>query len=517
VGLGIPLWERQWVTESPQNAAEKAQRTLRVGLGKGQTAQQQAQIEPVGGMHCGRRVAARGHGLIDHARQAVESAGGGGGIILDRERSRNAAHRRTRFRLGSAPGQLVQAHGYRLAQVHRGLAGIGWYLDEKMASGKVVAREAVLFRTEDQSHAATLRNGLGSQGAKLRQCYHPLFRPAMSEGCRAGYQRAAGDRLGKGCELLCVFEEFRRSNGRSSLAPVERIGRDDGEPRKAEVGHGPRRGSDIERIAGADEDDFDAVELRWVEQGIIVEKPRSGRGGIDTLGANMAGDPRFMPAASASEADALCVTARWCYAKGWVPATSGNFSARPFTESPERVMITSSGLDKGTLTPEDLLEVDGEGRAVAGRGKPSAETGLHLVLYRKRPDARAILHVHTVWNTLISMRYAPRGYVPIEGYELLKGLSGVATHAHLECVPILENSQDYSDLCGKLAHALDDNPLAHGVLLSRHGLYTWGESVAEARRHLEALEFLFEVEVRRLTAGEALEPNRSTPGLLHRS
>lgn len=202
------------------------------------------------------------------------------------------------------------------------------------------------------------------------------------------------------------------------------------------------------------------------------------------------------------EVAALCATARWCYAKGWVPATSGNFSVRPFAESPGRLLITPSGLDKGTLAPEDLLEVDGEGRAVAGSGRPSAETGLHLVLYRARPGARAILHVHTVWNTLISARYASSGYVPIEGYEILKGLSGVGTHTHLERVPILENSQDYSKLCLKMAGALDEYHGAHGVLLSRHGLYTWGESVAEARRHLEALEFLFEIEVRRLSGLE---------------
>ena len=92
--------------------------------------------------------------------------------------------------------------------------------------------------------------------------------------------------------------------------------------------------------------------------------------------------------------------------------------------------------------------------------------------------------------------------MPLEGYELLKGLSGVTTHAHLERVPILENSQNYAELAGQLAAALEANPQAHGVLLSRHGLYTWGQSVAEARRHLEALEFLFEVEERRLLGGQ---------------
>jgi methylthioribulose-1-phosphate dehydratase len=198
--------------------------------------------------------------------------------------------------------------------------------------------------------------------------------------------------------------------------------------------------------------------------------------------------------ATGQEIAALCAAARWCAGRGWVPATSGNFSVR----AGGSIFITSTGLDKGTLAPDDLLEIDMEGRAVAGRGKPSAETGLHTVIYSERPEARAILHVHTIWNTLLSGMFAPTGYVLLEGYELLKGLSGVTTHEHQERVPILANTQDYVVLADRLTQVLRQNPRAHGVLLSRHGLYTWGNSVAEARRHLEALEFLFEVEGRRL-------------------
>jgi methylthioribulose-1-phosphate dehydratase len=194
------------------------------------------------------------------------------------------------------------------------------------------------------------------------------------------------------------------------------------------------------------------------------------------------------------ELDQLCATARACYARGWVPATSGNFSVR----SRSRIFITPTGLDKGTLTPGDLLEIDLDGKAIGAHGHPSAETGLHTVIYRERQSARAILHVHSIWNTLLSGKFAPDGHVVLHGYELLKGLSGVATHEHTERVPIIENTQEYASLADHLGNVLCQNPDAHGVLLSHHGLYTWGESVAEARRHLEALEFLFEVEGRQL-------------------
>jgi methylthioribulose-1-phosphate dehydratase len=194
------------------------------------------------------------------------------------------------------------------------------------------------------------------------------------------------------------------------------------------------------------------------------------------------------------EINGLCAVARACYARGWVPATSGNFSVR----WDSRIYITPTGLDKGTLAPDDLLEIDVDGAVLGGNGRPSAETSLHTVIYRERVHARAILHVHTIWNTLLSGKFVSHGSVSLQGYELLKGLSGVATHDHTERVPIIENTQVYTALAEHLSEVLRMNADAHGVLLSRHGLYTWGESVAEARRHLEALEFLFEVEGRRV-------------------
>jgi methylthioribulose-1-phosphate dehydratase len=156
------------------------------------------------------------------------------------------------------------------------------------------------------------------------------------------------------------------------------------------------------------------------------------------------------------QAEALCEAAAECARRGWVPATSGNFSFRDARS--DRRFITASGLDKGLLEPADLLEIDAEGNVVAGGGKPSAETPLHGVIYRDRPGTGAIFHVHTIANTLLSDRFAKAGAVTLENYELLKALSGVETHAHKELVPILENSQDYAALAVELEAALKNYP-----------------------------------------------------------
>lgn len=191
----------------------------------------------------------------------------------------------------------------------------------------------------------------------------------------------------------------------------------------------------------------------------------------------------------------LCEIGREFYSRGWVYGTSGNFSAK-ISADPPRLAITSSGRDKGGLTPADILEIDCEARVLRGGGRPSAETGLHLVLVQQA-GAGAVLHTHSIWSTLLSDRFAANAGLVLEGYEMLKGLAGVSTHEHHEWVPILENSQDYVALSAKLSCVLSEQPNCHGVLLRKHGLYTWGLDLGEARRHVEILEFLFEAEARR--------------------
>ncbi|HEV7744733.1 MAG TPA: methylthioribulose 1-phosphate dehydratase [Pyrinomonadaceae bacterium] len=192
------------------------------------------------------------------------------------------------------------------------------------------------------------------------------------------------------------------------------------------------------------------------------------------------------------------------YQRGWMLGTSGNLSA-VVSSDPLTLAITASGAAKGALTPNHILLIDGLGKVKQGEGRSSDETRLHLAVVRNR-EAGAVLHTHSVWSTLLSNDFASKGSLLIEGFEMLKGLSGVSTHEHSELVPIIENSQDMESLSVSLEEALTKYPKAHGVLLRRHGLYTWGRDVAEARRHVEILEFLFEVTGRSHLAGASGTP-----------
>ena len=177
-------------------------------------------------------------------------------------------------------------------------------------------------------------------------------------------------------------------------------------------------------------------------------------------------------------------------ARGWVLGTSGNFSI-VLVRDPLRIGITRSGAHKGELTAEDILTIDGDAHVVGGQGVPSAETLLHVEIVRTR-GAGAVMHTHSIWSTVLSGRHGDQGGIEIAGYEMLKGLDGVATHEHREWLPILENDQDMMRLASEVRKLLDANPKCHGFLLRRHGLYTWGKTPAEAVRHVEILEFLLE-------------------------
>jgi methylthioribulose-1-phosphate dehydratase len=124
-------------------------------------------------------------------------------------------------------------------------------------------------------------------------------------------------------------------------------------------------------------------------------------------------------------------------------------------------------------------------------GKPSDESPLHIRIVKER-GAGAVIHTHSIWNTILSDLQAADGGVTIEGYEMLKGLQNVSTHEHREWLPIIENSQDMLTLAESIGDTLRKHKDAHGFLLRRHGLYSWGSDLPQAKRHVEILEFLLE-------------------------
>jgi len=193
-------------------------------------------------------------------------------------------------------------------------------------------------------------------------------------------------------------------------------------------------------------------------------------------------------------ASQLAEVGRLCYARGWALGTSGNFSAVA-SRNPLTLAITTSGVDKGLLEPSQIVEIDERGRVVRGTGTPSAEATLHLAIVRSRGGgAGAVLHTHSIWSTILSEAAGDAaGGLAIEGYEMLKGLDGVRTHEHREWLPIIENSQDWSAAAPRIETKLREHPEVHGFLIRRHGLYTWGRDLSEAKRQVEILEFLFEV------------------------
>jgi len=192
----------------------------------------------------------------------------------------------------------------------------------------------------------------------------------------------------------------------------------------------------------------------------------------------------------------LIEAGRFIHSRGWVPATSGNFSARL---SDGRIAITVSGRHKGYLAAADIMLVDADGRSLDGK-TPSAETLLHTGLYRRFPDVNAVLHPHSLSSVLASRVFQDK--VVLEDHELLKVLRGIETHESRVVVPIFPNDQDIARLAGRVDKYLQSRgrakELCHGYIIAGHGFYTWGESVAAALRHVEALEFLFDLEVRLL-------------------
>ena len=205
------------------------------------------------------------------------------------------------------------------------------------------------------------------------------------------------------------------------------------------------------------------------------------------------------PELFAARADAIAGAARELALAGWTPATSSNFSMRV---DAEHAAITISGRDKGKLGRNDIMLVDMQGQAAGTDARPSAETALHTQVYRRWPEAQAVLHTHSRTQSVASRLYAKEGVVRLQGWELQKAIAGHTTHESVLEIPVFPNTQHMPELVARVDAWLDAGKPLAAYLIDGHGIYTWGRDIAEARRHLEALEFLLgcELDLRRFSA-----------------
>jgi len=226
------------------------------------------------------------------------------------------------------------------------------------------------------------------------------------------------------------------------------------------------------------------------EIGVVQHPPGSGPApGPDPLG------------------EALCGAMAAIHRRGWCDGTGGNFSCVSHRD-PLRLLMAPSGVDKGSVSPEALIVVDGEGQVIQGRGRASAETLLHLAIIQIT-GAAAVLHTHSQSGTLLSQLYGPGGptevgFLRLKDLEMLKGLEGVLSHATSVSLPVLANDQDIARLSRQAAPVLSEAP--HGLLIAGHGLYVWGKDLTSASRHLEIWEFLLEQHWRQLLLQQIHRP-----------
>ena len=193
-------------------------------------------------------------------------------------------------------------------------------------------------------------------------------------------------------------------------------------------------------------------------------------------------------------AEALVAAGQRMDQRGWVPATSGNLSARM---GDDRMAITRSGVHKGFLSARDIITVDFVGRSLTPGGKPSAETLLHCQIYRLWPEVGSVLHGHSVPATALTLALPEAPAIHLEGYEILKAWSAFTTHDTMASLPILDNDQDMQRLADRLAPTLEAGAAPIGYVLRGHGVYVWGADVSSALHRMEALEFLLATEIER--------------------
>jgi len=168
---------------------------------------------------------------------------------------------------------------------------------------------------------------------------------------------------------------------------------------------------------------------------------------------------------------------RTLHEKGFVAAMDGNLSVRL---RQDRILVTPTGLSKGSMRPADLVIVDLEGKQVAGRRHVTSEIGMHLMIYRTRADVKAIVHAHPPTAT----GFAAAGIALTEPLvcEVVMGLG---------CIPLARYGTPGT---AELAQSLEPYvPKYDAILMSNHGVVAYGDTLEHAYMKMETVEHFAQI------------------------
>ena len=192
----------------------------------------------------------------------------------------------------------------------------------------------------------------------------------------------------------------------------------------------------------------------------------------------------------------ICELCRNFFEVGWVTGTGGSISIR----HGDRIYMTPSGVQKERIKPDELyvLDIDGEHlhdpKAKPGwTPKLSDCSPLFLHAYRQR-NAGAVLHSHAYSCNLVTTLFEGQTHFKISHQEMIKGIAGYGYNDELQ-IPIIENTAHEHELADSLGEAIAANPKAWAVLVRHHGIYVWGNTWEQAKRHSECLHYLFELAI----------------------
>ena len=176
---------------------------------------------------------------------------------------------------------------------------------------------------------------------------------------------------------------------------------------------------------------------------------------------------------------------RLLHHQGHSPATSTNYS---FKDDANQLWVSRSGIDKSSCLDTDFITIDAQGKTQVPyeHMTPSAETGIHCAIYQMFPSTKVILHSHDLYSVLLAHN---KNSLHFEGFELQKGFPAVTTHLGVIQIPVFPNSQEMDDIIKHMESHKEE--LKYQVfMIEKHGFYTWGTSLFEAKRILESFSYL---------------------------